>query len=277
MLSAASLSSYGIMAGIAINPMVAVGILVISGVQTALQWRKGKKNTFGYNITVDPQSAYILSQSVQDIASKMNRPVPKVHVRKQNSIASAHILRNDLHISADMARDTTITSAQKKFVLAHEMSHLHHENHGHTMAVRQTIKNTPLWASISVAALSITTGNLPIAIAYLGVAGGMIGAGYYMAENFSRRAMRIREYRADRTALRLTGDLPAAASFLMRTAGRKPNFIERICLGSTHPSSVKRIQALRNDFQAVANMKKRERAGQANFVSKYKVAKHYRR
>lgn len=160
------------------------------------------------------------------------------------------------------------SSAEAEFMLAHEMGHLKTDKKsiltfGHKIIYRM---RAPLLAATALLAIGLSIA--PLAGGLAGVAAlvstfamgnafaGLICAGV-AALSVDKAGSRIVEKRADRNALYVTRDLPAAEDMLSHGELEKVEKTSKLSAGlesllSTHPHPLSRIQSLRKAFPAIS-------------------------
>jgi Zn-dependent protease with chaperone function len=151
-----------------------------------------------------------------------------------------------------------ISEKKLRFIIAHEISHLQTDNLSPSLYGNAIIKkmSAPLfWGAVIAAGLSIFGGSIPLTLGMAaGKAFGALIVIKLAAEAAVNYGTRVIERRADRNALYVTRDLDGAQKtmdWLHEPAQKQEYSLLRESM-QTHPSYTRRMDALRESFNAVS-------------------------
>lgn len=180
---------------------------------------------------------------VAKLAEKADMKPPKVISYSKGATDNAAAATNQIYVGKGLTN--SLNDQELEYVLAHELSHIKTKDISEMYLSWPPLANSfftmAAMATAAVQAPSLTTGLLALgSLAYIKYQGLLL-----------KNAARTIEYRADRNALQLTGNLNAAVSAQLKIAGmeeifKKPTRKETI--NSTHPLGQKRIIGLCEAF-----------------------------
>jgi Zn-dependent protease with chaperone function len=187
---------------------------------------------------------------LEDLSKKADIKTPSARTYSKGMTNNAAALTNQIYVGEELM--DKMDDDELRFVLAHELSHIK------TKDVSEIYLHWPPFVnSFLVLANTLTmaiSGAAPIAVPLMGYL-------YFKAQSSLQKfSTRTIEYRADRNAIQLTGDLPAAITGLSKIAGEKflkmPHPIETF--EASHPQNGKRIIGLCEAFNEQSGKDKNE-------------------
>lgn len=184
-----------------------------------------------------------IKNMVEKLAEKAGMKPPKVTSYSKGATDNAAAATNQIYVGKMLS--DRLNDQELEYVLAHELSHIKTKDISEMYLSWPPLANSfftmAAMATTAVQAPSLATGLMAVgSLAYIKYQGLLV-----------KNAMRTIEYRADRNALQLTGNLNAAVSGYLKIAGieeifKKPTLKETI--NASHPIGQKRIIGLCEAF-----------------------------